>query len=499
MSARRRLRGRLARAGWEAKHAASRYAGGALRAGDPEAARALLAKLARSGRVKEAGEALRRLNPAAFDAWTRQHLATWAERTLPAGERRAAMAAIRKYVLLYRDAPTHMSWPEMLRSADAEGLLRRGNPRGGKRVGAGRKPKGQESPEARQSAEDEAFYDALRSSHLAAPASDARSRVWYARMYEKMLPLIRDPRKRRRMRDFAVGLLKDVPLEGWLKSPLGSGGVPKRARAGLLGRVVRKPIHGELGERENPDLTARQESKLGTILAQLKARLAAIRTAKAAARNVSRTKLRRLGLGGLPLQGDVARLRAMKAIAKRRKNPDFYVVTVGTKNVIGIVDAGSEFDALTKARQKFGEDVYVASRSALTMRGPRTLRRKNPTLLIAHNPGDGKRVLNPRLMADPKFRAALALFRKRFGEDPVELVRVKDAPPGLEKYRYLVGLGRAPDVSYAPNKRLKLGKGPAFLHKWETEPLLAVSADSKFLGYLDRGPGYRVSVGGIHG
>jgi hypothetical protein len=126
-------------------------------------------------------------------------------------------------------------------------------------------------------------------------------------------------------------------------------------------------------------------------------------------------------------------------------------------------------------------------------------KRENPTLLIATNPG-GNHSINPRLMRDPKFRAALTKYRQFFGDDPVEIVEVKDAPKGFsKKYKYLVGLGKAPEVTYAPHVGTPKGKGPPFMHEWDHKPYLALSADEKFLGYLGRGKGYKVKREGIHG
>lgn len=99
--------------------------------------------------------------------------------------------------------------------------------------------------------------------------------------------------------------------------------------------------------------------------------------------------------------------------------------------------------------------------------------------------------------SDPEFQAALKKFREFHGADPIEIVKVSDAPGGLPKY--LVALGSAPEVTYLPRKELPKGSGPAFLHEWDDEPFLALSPDEKFLGYLGRGKGYKVRREGIHG
>ena len=79
------------------------------------------------------------------------------------------------------------------------------------------------------------------------------------------------------------------------------------------------------------------------------------------------------------------------------------------------------------------------------------------------------------------------------GDEPAEILEV-DVPPGTPKY--LVSLGRAPDVSYKPPNHVKK-KGIPFLHEWESKPLLVTDSTGKYLGYVDGD--WKITGRGIEG
>jgi hypothetical protein len=108
-------------------------------------------------------------------------------------------------------------------------------------------------------------------------------------------------------------------------------------------------------------------------------------------------------------------------------------------------------------------------------------RRANPTLLVARNPTRGS--LRSKFDKNSKgFKDAMKMYDEFFeGDEPAEVVEV-DVPPGTPKY--LVSLGRAPDVSYKPPDHVKK-KGIPFLHEWDKPPLLVTDATGKYLGYVD--------------
>lgn len=130
-------------------------------------------------------------------------------------------------------------------------------------------------------------------------------------------------------------------------------------------------------------------------------------------------------------------------------------------------------------------------------------RRDNPTLLVATNPGltrpyvPSTADVSPRVAKlmrrfgrDPRFKAALKKYVELQGVYPLDIKRVDDAPPGAPKF--LVAIGKAPDVAYeAPSHSPK--RGTPFSHRWDVKPFLAVSADDRFLGYVGRGRGYKVT------
>ena len=85
-----------------------------------------------------------------------------------------------------------------------------------------------------------------------------------------------------------------------------------------------------------------------------------------------------------------------------------------------------------------------------------------------------------QLKRDPKFRQALALYRKFHGSDPVE-IRRSIIPIGGKKVtgrEFFVAMGKAPDVTYTPPSHSK--KYPdKFIHNYDKKPLRVVSADGK--------------------
>ena len=119
-------------------------------------------------------------------------------------------------------------------------------------------------------------------------------------------------------------------------------------------------------------------------------------------------------------------------------------------------------------------------------------KRKNPTLLIATNPGKPVKID----ANDPAFKAALKMYRKfHLNADPKEVIPVR-VPKGTPKY--LIGLGRAPEVTYLPDHGPK-SYGPPFLHSFDDPPFLATDATGEYLGYVGMGRKYRITPEGIHG
>ena len=120
-------------------------------------------------------------------------------------------------------------------------------------------------------------------------------------------------------------------------------------------------------------------------------------------------------------------------------------------------------------------------------------RRANPTLLVARNPRKSK--TGSKFNKNSKgFKDALAMYDNFFeGDEPAEILEV-DVPPGTPKY--LVSLGRAPDVSYKPPNHVKK-KGIPFLHEWEAKPLLVTDSTGKYLGYVDGD--WKITGRGIEG
>lgn len=141
-------------------------------------------------------------------------------------------------------------------------------------------------------------------------------------------------------------------------------------------------------------------------------------------------------------------------------------------------------------------------------------RRKNPSLIIARNPGGKveKRNLAVRraedFAGDAEFEKALAMYKKFHDVEPESIVEVEVAD-GTPKF--LCALGKAPEVTYDPMEgtkkykkaRNKKDAGPCggvpFMHEWEVAPFLATNEDGKWLGYVGMGDKYKINFLGIHG
>jgi len=415
---------------------------------------------------------------------------------------------------------------------------KKANPRGGSRAGAGRRGysflgPGKGYHEARklrrrgldplseamtdpdepiptpdEMRETETFFEALRESGVADPAGSVASRMATARDYDKIISQIKDRRTRERMAKFAIGLLQDIPFEHYVKAKYDPVGGPILTYRGTGGgrRVMRKPPKDYL-DNQTPELDEQR---------RLSRRTAA--------------KYLRLSRGTPRARAALAQIRRLKkelASLQKRANPTL-LIAHNPSEPCGEREANRlrvlrtrwknahekqrklDLDALLEKEKWKREQIEAESerqRQIMLKLGPEhseIIMRCGDEFSYGPQPRDnprpsGKRI-SPRLMRDPRFRAALAKYRQFFGDDPVEIVEVKDAPKGFDKkYKYLVGLGKAPEVTYAPHKDTPKGKGPPFMHEWEHKPYLALSADEKYLGYVGRGKGYKVKREGIHG
>lgn len=163
-------------------------------------------------------------------------------------------------------------------------------------------------------------------------------------------------------------------------------------------------------------------------------------------------------------------IKKLKDDIKYRKNinwPDLIATGAGT--AIGASVGTAIIDPAIAAIQRKGKT------------------RKNPTLLIASNPGGTRRKRPKRGFDpnDPEFKAALKKYREFFkGTDPVEVTEVQTKVP---MPKYLVALGEAPEVTYKPGDHTPK-KGVPFKHIFGEDgghpPLLVTDKTGKYLGYV---------------